>query len=1492
MTMFVVGCGGGVDGEFSMSSDPDRPSPGHPATPPNLSKPTPEKGPTASGSGAGYTLAPDFEPVAPQSLICGDNVPGVDEECDSGKANDFCTVGCRSRDTLVIPSTPSALDGEAPQFALQALPKPASSVQSLNLAQTSVVEGGRYLGEGPHPVAADDDGFAVVFADLETEPRVRIALYEPDGDRLATHTLGVPEEFVTFANPVVAALPDQKYAVAWTAFNGDDDELGVMLQLVDIEQGPIGTPVLANTTTLASQFDPDILWTGTELVVVWTDDSDLGTGPDVRGRTFDANLTPTSDETALAATDAVEGDVTLAPYVNGFAAAWRSGDLTGQEKIVVSLNGISTYMTPAIAPGAAGDRPVMAQFGAAKLLVAFTQGTDPLNTGVLDTSRLRYAIVTSGGSSTLTVNTLDQMVAPYSTDTSIAQSQPGLLKTADSIYLTWRTSSIPGDALQEEVWIKRLSWTGFPLSLNLTRVERPLPISELNRPADQRQPHLALAPRYPQDAIIAVWEDYGENLFGALSPDVATYMRGQVTDVCADYAQQNAAPFAVGMPTPPDGTAANPYTICTVGQLQTLNDTASLQTKNFVLGADLDLSTLTGRIATFTGTFDGQGHTLANRTMLRTDSDVGFIDILQGDGVADGVTDGVLKNLVLVNPVIQGAWNVGAAVGTVYGTSAKIENVKVEGGSVTATGSRVGGVAGHVIAPLSDCSSSASVTSAESQVGGVAGAVVSPASVLRCSATGNVTATAGTDVGGLVGINSGTITTASATGKVTGSTRVGGLVGGHYGTITDSFARGAVSGNNAGGLIGQSEAGSSITRAYASGSIAAGTNVGALTGFSNGTTTYAGTFWNTTTHPGMQAIGNQPTPPAGIFAKTDTEMKTRATYLAQSWDFFSVWAIYDGDDYPIHFFGDYEYCWNVPQQNTPPFSVGFSSDGTAAKPYPLCTKAQMQHVANTSSLWTKQFRLMGDIDLTGMTGTIGNAATAFSGVFDGNGHRLKNFSLTATSWYAALFPVVNNTNGGTIKNLTLENFNVTGVGFVAALVGLQSSGTIDNVLNLDTNIHMDGVDGNAVYAGGLVGRSVGTISNCNSLGSVSAAFYRYVGGLVGRLDTAGVVSNSATSGSVTMSATNPDMTAQEVGGLVGRLEGQIIDSHSSAVVQTNRNYAGGLVAVQAAGSLIQNSYATGSISSTAQVNGGLVGQANGSVVDSWASGDVDGGRYAGGLVGNVPTGSSISNCYAQGDVLANDPNGTAGGLVGQIVGTSFIADSRAFGDVVATGHYAGGLVGRSDTGPEIRDSYATGSVSAAGERAGGLLGAATSGTAVYTNVLRSYATGSVSGTYYSGGLVGLGTYVNVTESWATGDVNQIGGYTAGGLVGFLYNASSITNSYARGNVASLDFGGGLVGEINNTATITNSYSAGAVTGSGTKGGLFGWRGSTNTCTGLLYNTTANAGLNAIGGGTTTPTGITGATATQLKQQATYTAQGWNFTTIWTIQEGVSYAELQ
>ena len=177
--------------------------------------------------------------------------------------------------------------------------------------------------------------------------------------------------------------------------------------------------------------------------------------------------------------------------------------------------------------------------------------------------------------------------------------------------------------------------------------------------------------------------------------------------------------------------------------------------------------------------------------------------------------------------------------------------------------------------------------------------------------------------------------------------------------------------------------------------------------------------------------------------------------------------------------------------------------------------------------------------------------------------------------------------------------------------------------------------------------------------------------------------------------------------------------------------------------------------------GGLVGKNRGTVIASYASGNVSGDIVVGGLVGRSGRGKgtgTVRDSYAT--VTVSAAQYSAGGLVGSNGGT--IISSYATGNVTGITQI-GGLTGISSDSntATIISSYATGNVT--GDRqVGGLLGrhGGTAGTGFIGAIISSYATGGVSGNSSSiGGLVG----VNVRESMVTASYwdTQTSGHTDG-----------------------------------------------------------------------------------------------------------------------------------
>ena len=115
-------------------------------------------------------------------------------------------------------------------------------------------------------------------------------------------------------------------------------------------------------------------------------------------------------------------------------------------------------------------------------------------------------------------------------------------------------------------------------------------------------------------------------------------------------------------------------------------------------------------------------------------------------------------------------------------------------------------------------------------VGGLAG--INEGSITNCYSTGSVT---GDDaVGGLVGLNFGSITMSYSTGTVSGNSIVGGLVGYNYGNITSSFSTGLVNGGDyVGGLVGANGSHAEVASCYSSCTTEGDGHVGGLVGMND-----------------------------------------------------------------------------------------------------------------------------------------------------------------------------------------------------------------------------------------------------------------------------------------------------------------------------------------------------------------------------------------------------------------------------------------------------------------------------------------------------------------------------------------------------------------------------------------------------------------------------------------------------------------------------------
>ncbi|MCK5000717.1 MAG: PASTA domain-containing protein, partial [Anaerohalosphaera sp.] len=205
--------------------------------------------------------------------------------------------------------------------------------------------------------------------------------------------------------------------------------------------------------------------------------------------------------------------------------------------------------------------------------------------------------------------------------------------------------------------------------------------------------------------------------------------------------------------------------------------------------------------------------------------------------------------------------------------------------------------------------------------------------------------------------------------------------------------------------------------------------------------------------------------------------------------------------------------------------------GTAENPFLISTAEHLNEIGVDPNDWDEHFLLTADIDLGGevyVTALIAPdtynitttfQGTPFSGVFDGNGHVIRNLTINSTGTsnnYLGLFGMID--DNAEVKNLGMENVSIVNGKssiFVGGLAG-YSSGTITNCFAVGS------VDG-SYKVGGLVGENFqGALVNCYSVVDVDGIFS--VGGLVGNCNN-GSVTNCYSAGIV-----NGDISS---GGLAG-----------------------------------------------------------------------------------------------------------------------------------------------------------------------------------------------------------------------------------------------------------------------------------------------------------------------------------------------------------------------
>lgn len=285
---------------------------------------------------------------------------------------------------------------------------------------------------------------------------------------------------------------------------------------------------------------------------------------------------------------------------------------------------------------------------------------------------------------------------------------------------------------------------------------------------------------------------------------------------------------------------------------------------SYVLTANINLGASAKKpwtsIGKFTGTFDGDGHTISG--LYLNAGNLGPTD--QGLGLFTSVGQGgTVKNLAVEGIIDCSKRQLDLPIGGIVGKNngGTISNCTSSVDITASVDSNVGGIVGSgESGTIENCCNTGSINvtgSVDSNVGGIVGLAGNPngrvtVTVENCENTGNVTVKGNADgTGGIVGgADSGTVSNCRNSGSIDGNeSKTGGIVGDNYGAIFRCYNTGAVSGGNAGGVAGQnvcSQSGpnSIVENCYNTGAVSGSGDVGGIVGYNNNSNYYNSTVKN------------------------------------------------------------------------------------------------------------------------------------------------------------------------------------------------------------------------------------------------------------------------------------------------------------------------------------------------------------------------------------------------------------------------------------------------------------------------------------------------------------------------------------------------------------------------------------------------------------------------------------------------------------------------
>lgn len=583
------------------------------------------------------------------------------------------------------------------------------------------------------------------------------------------------------------------------------------------------------------------------------------------------------------------------------------------------------------------------------------------------------------------------------------------------------------------------------------------------------------------------------------------------------------------------GTETDPYKLGSGEELifaaQQMNaGTAIYVGKHYILTGNIDLSSAGSfpMINSFTGVLNGMGYAIQNLTVTDT------VGSVPSNGYGIGFIHknyGTIRDLTFDGAVItsaanaQGNGNSGAAVVAAENCQgAVIANVTVKDSRVDAPkvpktaaiasmNSRSANTTGNVIATIENC------------------AVMDTVLVGGPRAEGN---SYGLMQGAIVGYNGSSVIRNCFVSNVILQAAT---------ETTSPYHAGYICGYGAGGVIDGNVVASGKVERLAPAEQQTFNKV-RTGGICPSTNSYYGAIDQTKGN----LIDTTNAPAAGSFTimgkTTEAQaLKTQAIYESLGWDLYAVWKMENG--IPVI---------RTPEERKP---LSLHGSGTPEDPYQITNAQDLVTVAKALNdmdgrLVGKNLALVADIDLSGVNFTPINT---FSGVLDGQGHTISNFTIddpstgTQDANYRVAFIRINT---GTVKNLIFQSPRITtqalstgGYSGAAVIVGDNAHGSlISHCMVFDAVVEAP----NLPKAGGIAVMNArtnninATISKCVFQGELicgprTGAYGPQTGGIAAYSATSTIESCLASANITVKSNDTIQSTVVNAGGICGYING-------------------------------------------------------------------------------------------------------------------------------------------------------------------------------------------------------------------------------------------------------------------------------------------------------------------------------------------------------------------